>query len=97
MQQTSGIGLAVVDGRAGKAEEPLPNEAIVVRGGVKVSENAVGTHSSGVTGVSVESAAGKSAGQLAAESPIVSGYGQIRCCTVGDVRNAGGTSCRPKG
>ena len=84
-----GAAVAIVGARGGKGEA-LPNEALVVRGGVKVSENAVGTHESGVTGVSVESAPGKSVQQLATESPIVSGYGQVRCCTVGDVRSAGG-------
>lgn len=43
-----------------KGENVLPNEANVVRGGVAVSEKAVGTHpTAGVTGVSVESAPGK--------------------------------------
>ena len=69
----------------------LPNEANVVRGGVAVSEKAVAIHpTAGVTGVSVESAPGKSVTQLAKESPTVSGYGQVRCCTVGEVRQAGG-------
>jgi len=78
-------------GPKGTSGEALPNEANVVRGGVAVSENAIATHpTAGVTGASVESAPGKSIEQLAGESPIVAGYGKIRCCTVGDVRGAGG-------
>lgn len=75
----------------------LPDDANVVRGGSATGANSVegiaagtDTHPSGVTGFSVESAPGKSVGQLAAESPTTSKYGQVGCCTVGQVRAAGG-------
>jgi hypothetical protein len=84
-------GAPVVLVLTGGKGEVLPNEAMVVRGGVEVRPGAIGTHpTAGVTGVSVESAAGKSVPQLATESPTVRDYGKIRCCTVGEVRAAGG-------
>jgi hypothetical protein len=94
VEQPMMTGLAMaIPGPKGAKGEALPSEANVVRGGLSTTETltkAVGTHPEGVTGVSVESAAGKSVQQLAKESPTVSGYGQVRCCTVGDVRAAGG-------
>jgi RHS repeat-associated protein len=75
----------------------LPNEANVVRGGSAQGANSIegiaagtGTHPSGVTGFSVESAAGKSVEQLIQQSPTTSRYGQVGCCTVGQIREAGG-------
>ena len=68
---------------------PLPDDAVVVRGGRNRPEDiarATGTHPSGVSGVSVESAAGATVGQLAAAAP----HGQIGVTTVGAVRAAGG-------
>jgi hypothetical protein len=67
----------------------LPDDALVVRGGLCLSEDIrrrVATHPSGVTGVSVQSAAGASLDQLAAAIP----HGQIGVTTVGKVRAAGG-------
>jgi hypothetical protein len=89
----------VVAGRGAGAREVLPNEALVVRGGSanpcganSVEGIAAGTdtHPSGVTGFPVESAPGKSINQLVQESPTTSKYGQIGCCTVGQIREAGG-------
>jgi RHS repeat-associated protein len=80
-------------------QAPLPDDANVVRGGSGAPGGAnspegiaagIDTHPSGVTGFSAESAPGKSVGQLAAESPEVSKRGQVGCCTVGEVRAAGG-------
>jgi RHS repeat-associated protein len=78
----------------------LPDDANVVRGGSGQAGGAnspegiaagTATHpTAGVTGFSAESAPGKSVGQLAAESPTVSGRNQVGCCTVGQVRAAGG-------
>lgn len=75
---------------------PLPDEALVVRGGRNRPEDiarATGTHPSGVTGVSVESAAGLTVGQLAAGVP----HGQVGVTTVGAVRAAGGDVVRTSG
>lgn len=52
-----------------------------------------GTHPSGITGVSVESAAEVSVAELAATIP----HGQIGVTTVGDVRQAGGDVVRTSG
>lgn len=52
--------------------EKIPDEALVVRGGrnrLEDIERGIGTHPSGVTGISVESAIGLSIGQLAAKIP----------------------------
>ena len=77
----------------------LPDDANVVRGGSGAPGGAnspegiakgTGTHPSGITGFSAESAPGKSVEQLAAESPAVSGRNHVGCCTVGQVRAAGG-------
>ena len=77
----------------------LPDDANVVRGGSGESGGAkpganspegiaagTGTHPSGVTGFSAESAPGKSPAELAAGVPNK----QVGCCTVGQVRAAGG-------
>jgi hypothetical protein len=69
----------------------LPDDAIVVRGGLNTPESiakATGTHPSGVTGISVESAPGKSIPELAKNLP--GNYGRIGTTIVGEVRAAGG-------
>jgi RHS repeat-associated protein len=75
----------------------LADDALVVRGGSTTGANSVdgisagmGTHPSGITGFSAESAAAKTVEQLVQESPMTSRYGQVGCCTVGEVRAAGG-------
>jgi hypothetical protein len=76
--------------------ERIPDEAWVVRGGrnrpVDIAR-AVGTHPTGVTGVSVESAAGSSVAELAAAIP----HGQIGVTTVSAVREAAGDVVRTTG
>jgi hypothetical protein len=67
-----------------------------VRGGRNLSADIVrgtGTHPSGVTGVSVECAAGVSVAELAAAIP----HGQIGVTTVGAVRQIGGDVVRTTG
>jgi len=73
----------------------LPDDANVVRGGAGSPGGAnspegiaagTGTHPSGVTGFSAESAPGKSVEELSKGVP----NGQVGCCTVGEVRAAGG-------
>ena len=67
----------------------LPDDALVVRGGQNRPEDLqrrLGTHPSGVTGWSVESAAGAPLEQLASAIP----HGRIGVTTVGAVRQAGG-------
>ena len=76
--------------------ESIPDEALVVRGGRNRPEDILrgtGTHPSGVTGVSVESAAGVTVTELAATIP----HGQVGVTTVGDVRKAGGDVIRTTG
>lgn len=67
----------------------LPDEALVVRGGRNRPEDierGTGVHPSGVAGVSVESAVGISAAELAQAIP----HGEIGVTTVGAVRELGG-------
>jgi hypothetical protein len=76
--------------------EKIPDEAFVVRGGRNFPgdiTHGTGTHPSGVTGVSVESAAGLSVAELAAAIP----HGRIGVTTVGAVREAGGDVIRTSG
>jgi len=76
--------------------EEIPDEALVVRGGRNHPADIVrgtGTHPSGVTGVSVESAVGVSVAELAASIP----HGQVGVTTVGEVRKAGGDVIRTAG
>jgi len=76
--------------------EEIPDEALVVRGGRNRPADIVrgtGTHPSGVTGVSVESAVGVSVTELATSIP----HGQIGVTTVGEVRKAGGNVIRTAG
>jgi hypothetical protein len=76
--------------------DKIPDEALVVRGGKNRPEDIVrgtATHPSGVVGVSVESAAGLSAAELARSIP----HGQVGVTTVGAVRAAGGDVVRTTG
>src|SRR4051812_15059853 len=71
------------------ASDSLPNEALVVRGGLntpKQIEESIGLHPSGVVGVSVESAPGLTAAELAANLP----HRRVGVTTVGRIRVAGG-------
>ena len=75
---------------------PIPDEALVVRGGLNRPEDierGMSTHPSGVTGVSVESAIGVTVEQLAAAVP----HNQIGVTTVGNVRATGGDVIRTSG
>lgn len=76
--------------------ERIPDEALVVRGGHNRPEDierGTGTHPSGITGVSVESAAGVAVADLAKLIP----HGQVGVTTVGEVRKAGGDVIRTTG
>lgn len=76
--------------------EKIPEDALVVRGGRNRPADiarGIGIHPSGVTGVSVESAAGVSVAELAAAVP----HRQIGVTVVGDVRKAGGDVVRTSG
>ncbi len=78
------------------ASQPLPDDALVVRGGrntPELIEERYGPHPSGVIGASVEAAPGLTAGELAANLP----HGQVGVTTVGRVRAAGGDVVRTKG
>ncbi|MEH2305141.1 flavoredoxin [Nostoc sp.] len=74
----------------------IPDEALVVRGGRNSLEDirrGIGTHPSGITGISVECAVGSSVAELASSIP----HGQIGVTTVGKVRQAGGDVIRTSG
>ncbi|MBN3884580.1 MAG: flavoredoxin [Nostoc sp.] len=74
----------------------IPDEALVVRGGRNRPEDirrAIGTHPSGITGISVECAVGLSVAELALSIP----HGQIGVTTLGEVRQAGGDVIRTSG
>ncbi|MDV7396988.1 hypothetical protein RZS08_36655, partial [Arthrospira platensis SPKY1] len=76
--------------------ERIPDEALVVRGGRNRPEDierGTGTHPSGITGVSVESAAGVAVADLAKLIP----HGQVGVTTVGEARKAGGDVIRTTG
>jgi len=76
--------------------EKRPDEALVVRGGRNRPEDierGTGTHPSGITGVSVESAAGVAVADLAKLIP----HGQVGVTTAGEVRKAGGDVIRTTG
>lgn len=76
--------------------EPIPDAAIVVRGGRNRPEDierGTGVHPSGVTGISVECGFGVPVGELATGLP----YGQIGVTSVGAVRAAGGDVVRTPG
>jgi hypothetical protein len=76
--------------------ERILDEAIVVRGGRNRPEDVrrgIGTHPSGVTGISVECGEGLSVQKLSASIP----QGQVGVTTVGAVREAGGDVIRTPG
>lgn len=76
--------------------ERISDEAIVVRGGRNRPEDiqrGIGTHPSGITGISVECAVGLTIEELATTIP----HGQVGSTTVGEVRNAGGDVIRTTG
>jgi hypothetical protein len=76
--------------------EKISGEAIVVRGGRNRPEDirrGIGTHPSGVTGISVECVEGVSVQELSASIP----HGQVGITTVRDVREAGGAVIRTSG
>ena len=78
------------------ATGPLPDNALVVRGGQNTPEQVrkgFGTHPSGVTGVSVHSAPGATLAELAVGIP----HGQVGVASVGRVRAAGGEVSRTSG
>jgi hypothetical protein len=75
---------------------PLPDDAIVVRGGQNREEDierSTGTHPCGLTGISVECCAGMPGEDLAKNIP----HGKIGVTTVGKVRIAGGDVVRTSG
>lgn len=86
-------------GNTGDSSKPrLPDDANVVRGGKNLPENikkGTSTHPEGITGVSVESAPGKSIADLSSSETVP--HGQIGTTTVGDVRRAGGDVIPTKG
>jgi len=74
----------------------IPDEAIVLRGGRNRPEDIqrdIGTHPSGVTGISVECAIGLTIEELSTTIP----HGQIDSTTVDKVREAGGEVIRTSG
>src|SRR5215207_3424826 len=76
--------------------EPIPHDAIVVRGGRNEPadfERGTGTHPSGVTGVSVECEAGVSVEELVKFIP----HSRIGVTTAAAVRAAGGDVVRTSG
>jgi len=76
--------------------ENIPDDAFVVRGGRNRPEDirrGTGTHPSGITGVSVESAADVSVVELARAIP----HGQIGVTTVGEIRKVDGDVIRTSG
>ncbi len=84
--------------RAGAAWtlDPIPDGALVVRGGRNRPadiERGTAMHPSGITGISVECAAGLSVAELAVAIP----HGQVGVTTAGAVRAAGGDVVRTSG
>lgn len=76
--------------------ERITDEALVVRGGRNRPEDierGTGTHPSGITGVSVESATDVVVADLAKLIP----HGQVGVTTVGEVRKARGDVIRTTG
>lgn len=76
--------------------ERISDKAVVVRGGRNRPEDirrGIGTHPSGVAGISVECGEGVSVQELSASIP----HGQIGVTTVGAVREAGGDVIRTSG
>jgi hypothetical protein len=78
------------------AVEIIANEALVVRGGRNRPEDiqrAIGTHPSGIMGISVECAVELSVAELA----LAIRHGQVGVTTVGKVRSEGGDVIRTSG
>jgi hypothetical protein len=78
------------------SSNPIPDNALVVRGGQNTPEmvrKGLGTHPCGVTGVSVESAANATVAELA--KPLK--HGQVGVTTVGKIRAEGGDVVRTSG
>jgi hypothetical protein len=76
--------------------ELLPNDAIVVRGGRNRPEDirrGIGTHPSGITGISVECEGEVSVEALSVSIP----HSQVGVTTVGAVRAIGGDVIRTSG
>lgn len=76
--------------------ERIPDEALVIRGGRNLPDDirrGIGTHPSGITGISVECALGTSIEELAVAIP----HGRLGCTTVGNIRQAGGDVIRTSG
>ncbi|MBI2804405.1 MAG: flavoredoxin [Planctomycetes bacterium] len=76
--------------------DPIPDEAYVVRGGQNRPADLrrkIGTHPSGVTGLSVECDVGMTIEELAVFVP----HGQFGVTTVGEIRAAGGDVIRTTG
>ena len=74
----------------------ISDDAFIVRGGHNRPEDirrGMGTHPSGITGISVECATDVTITQLAMLIP----HGQIGVTTVGEVRKAGGDVIRTSG
>lgn len=74
----------------------IPDEALVVQGGRNLTADlrrGIGTHPSGVTGVSAESAVGISVAELAATIP----HGEVGVTIVSEVRQAGDDVVRTSG
>jgi hypothetical protein len=76
--------------------ERIPDEALVARGGRNQPEDVrrgLGTHPSGVKGISVECAAATPIEELAAAIP----HNQVGITTVGAIRQLGGDVVRTSG
>jgi hypothetical protein len=76
--------------------EPFPDDALVVRGGRNRPEDIernTATHPSGVSGISVECAAGTTVEHLADVVP----HCQVGVTTVGKIRQVGGDVIRTAG
>lgn len=74
----------------------IADEAFVVRGGqnrIEDIQRGIGTHPSGITGVSVESADGVMIAELSRAIP----HRQIGVTTVGEIRKIGGDVIRTSG
>jgi len=74
----------------------LPDDAVVIRGGLNLPDNirrGTNVHPSGATGISVECGVGVPLEALAAAIP----HGQVGVTTVGAVRAVGGDVVRTSG
>lgn len=76
--------------------DKISDEAIVIRGGRNRPDDirrGIGTHPSGVTGISIECGEGVSVQELSVSIP----HGQVGVTTVREVREAGGDVVRTSG